>query len=169
MEKRNEEVYVAGLMERARKAQKIVDGYSQEQVDKLSRAIGWALVQKDTVEKIAAFCQEETRMGNEESKQNKLYKKVRGVLSDINPQKTVGVVEEHPEIGIRRLAKPVGVIGSLIPTTQPELCPATQGILAVKSRNAIVFSPHPRSQKTTYMVTEIMRDLLKKHGAPRIF
>ena len=166
MEKRNEEVYVAGLMERARKAQKIADGYTQEQVHKLSRASGWALVQKDTVEKIAAFCQEETRMGNEESKQNKLYKKVRGVLSDINPQKTVGVVEENQETGIRRLAKPVGVIGSLIPTTQPELCPATQGILAVKSRNAIVFSPHPRSQRTTYMVTEIMREVLRKHGAP---
>lgn len=166
MEKRNEQEYVAGLMERARKAQEIVNEYSQEQVDRLSRAIGWALVQKETVEKIANFCQEETRMGNRESKQNKLYKKVRGVLSDINPQKSVGVVEENKELGIRRIAKPVGVIGSLIPTTQPELCPATQGILAVKSRNAIVFSPHPRSQRTTYLVTEIMRDVLKKYGAP---
>lgn len=166
MKKRNDKEYVAGLIARARKAQEIVNEYSQEQVDKLSRAIGWALVQKDTVTKIAAFCQEETRMGNYESKQNKLYKKVRGVLSDINLQKTVGVVEENKETGIRRIAKPVGVIGSLIPTTQPELCPATQGILAVKSRNAIVFSPHPRSQRTTYMVTEVMRDVLKKYGAP---
>lgn len=166
MEKRNEKEYVAGLIERARKAQEIVNEYTQEQVDKLSRAIGWALVQKDTVEKIAAFCQEETRMGNYESKQNKLYKKVRGVLSDINPLKTVGVVEEDSERGIRRIAKPIGVIGSLIPTTQPELCPATQGILAVKSRNAIVFSPHPRSQRTTYLVTEVIREVLEKYHAP---
>ncbi len=166
MEKRNEQEYIAGLIERARKAQEFANGYSQEQVDKLSRAVGWALVQEETVEKIAAFCQEETRMGNYESKLNKLYKKVRGVLSDINPEKTVGVIEEDVEKGIRRIAKPIGVIGSLIPTTQPELCPATQGILAIKSRNAIIFSPHPRSQRTTYMVTQVIRDVLKKYGAP---
>jgi sulfoacetaldehyde dehydrogenase len=105
-------------------------------------------------------------MGNFESKLNKLYKKVRGVLWDINPQKTVGVVETDEANGIRRIAKPVGVIGSLIPTTQPELCPANQGILAVKSRNAIIFSPHPRSQNTTFKVVEIMRQVLKKHDAP---
>lgn len=166
MEKRNEQQYVAELVARARKAQAVVNTYTQEQVDQLSKAVGWALVQTETVEKIAAFCQEETRMGNEVSKQNKLYKKVRGVLWDINAQKSVGVVEDDKEKGIRRIAKPIGVIGSLIPTTQPELCPATQGILAVKSRNAIIFSPHPRSQRTTYMVTEVMRGVLKKYGAP---
>lgn len=165
-DKRNEYEYVKGLVERARKAQAVADTYSQEQVDRLSRAVGWALVQEETVERIAKFCLEETRMGTYEAKLGKLYKKVRGVLSDINPQKSVGVVEEDKEAGIRRIAKPVGVIGSLIPTTQPELCPATQGMLAVKSRNAIIFSPHPRSQKTTYLVAEVMRDVLKRYGAP---
>lgn len=166
MEKRNDAEYVKGLVERARKAQAIAESYSQERVDQLSRAIGWALVQPETVEDIARFCLEETRMGNYESKLGKLYKKVRGILSDINSQKTVGVVEEDTVKGIRRLAKPVGVIGSLIPTTQPELCPANHGMLAVKSRNAIIFSPHPRSQKTTFKVTEVMRNVLKKYGAP---
>lgn len=165
-EKRNEQEYVRGLVERARKAQAVAETYTQEQVDRLSRAVGWALVQKDTVEKIAKFCLEETRMGTYESKLGKLYKKVRGVISDINPQKSAGVVEEDKEKGIRRIAKPIGVIGSLIPTTQPELCPATQGVLAVKSRNAIIFSPHPRSQRTTYLVVEVMREVLKKYGAP---
>lgn len=166
MEKRNDVEYVKELVERARKAQVIAETYSQEQVDQLSRAIGWALVQPETVEDIARFCLEETRMGNYESKLGKLYKKVRGILSDINLQKTVGVIEEDKAKGIRRLAKPVGVIGSLIPTTQPELCPANHGMLAVKSRNAIIFSPHPRSQKTTFKVTEVMRNVLKKYGAP---
>lgn len=165
-EKRNEQEYVKGLVERARKAQAVAETYTQEQVDHLSRAVGWALVQKDTVEQIAKFCLEETRMGTYDSKLGKLYKKVRGVISDINPQKTVGVVEEDKEKGIRRIAKPIGVIGSLIPTTQPELCPATQGVLAVKSRNAIIFSPHPRSQRTTHLVVEVMREVLKKYGAP---
>lgn len=166
MENRNEEEYVRSLVKRARAAQAVANGFSQEYVDKLTRELGWALVQPETVEELARFCLEETRMGNYESKLGKLYKKVRGVLYDINPQKSVGVVEENKALGIRRIAKPVGVIGSLIPTTQPELCPATQGILAAKSRNAIIFSPHPRSQKTTYKVTEIMRRVLKENGAP---
>lgn len=165
-EKRNEQEYVKGLVDRARKAQSIADSYTQERVDLLSRALGWALVQEKTVEEIAAFCLEETQMGNYESKLGKLYKKVRGVMRDINAQKSVGVVEENAELGIRRLAKPIGVIGSLIPTTQPELCPATQGMLAVKSRNAIIFAPHPRSQRTTFKVVEVMREVLKKYGAP---
>lgn len=158
--------YVTGLVERAHAAQKIADGFTQEYVDKLTREIGWALVQPDTVNAIAKFCLEETRMGTFEAKQSKLFVKVRGVLNDINPQKSVGVIEENKELGIRRLGKPVGVIGSLIPTTQPELCPATQAMLAVKARDAIVFSPHPRSQKTTLMVTNIIREVLKKNGAP---
>jgi sulfoacetaldehyde dehydrogenase len=105
-------------------------------------------------------------MGNYESKLNKLYKKVRGILSDINPQKSVGIIEEDATKGIRRIAKPIGVIGSLVPTTQPELCPVNQGILAAKSRNAIIFSPHPRSQKTTYRVIEYMRETLRECGVP---
>lgn len=158
--------YVESLVKRAHEAQKTADGFTQEYVDSLTRKIGWALVQPETVNKIADFCLKETRMGTFEAKQGKLFKKVRGVLSDINPQKSVGVVEELPELGIRRLAKPVGVIGSLIPTTQPELCPATQAMLAVKARDAIVFAPHPRSQKTTLMVTDIIREVLKRNGAP---
>jgi len=158
--------YVSSLVARARKAQAVAESFTQEYVDMLSRKIGWALVQQETVEKIAAFCLKETQMGTLEAKQNKLYKKVRGVLRDINPQKSVGVVEELPELGICRIGKPVGVIGSLIPTTQPELCPATQAMLAVKARDAIVFAPHPRSQKTTLMVTDIIRKVLQKNGAP---
>lgn len=105
-------------------------------------------------------------MGTFESKQNKLQVKVRGVLAEINPQRSVGVIEEDKAMGIRRLGKPCGVVGSLIPTTQPELCPATQAILAVKARDAIIFAPHPRSRRTTLMVTDVVRKVLKKHGAP---
>lgn len=157
---------IQSLIARARAAQKIAEGFTQEYVDLLSRKIGWALVQPETVKEIAEFCLKESRMGTVEAKENKLFKKVRGVLFDINPQKSVGVIEENPELGIRRIAKPMGVIGSLIPTTQPELCPATQAMLAVKARDAIIFSPHPRSKGTTLMVTNIVRQVLKENGAP---
>ncbi len=164
--KQQDIAYVTELVKRAHAAQKIAEHFTQEYVDKLTREIGWAMVQPETVDRIAQFCLEETRMGTLKAKQDKLFIKVRGVLNDINPQKSVGVVEENKALGIRRLAKPIGVIGSLIPTTQPELCPATQAMLAVKARDAIIFSPHPRSQKTTLMVTDIIRGVLKKNGAP---
>lgn len=166
METRDDKLYVEGLIARARAAQAIAENFTQEQVDTLSRALGWAALKEDNINEIATLCLEESRMGTYEAKLAKLNKKVRGVLYDINPQKSVGVVEEIPELGIRRIAKPVGVIGSLIPTTQPEMCPVTQAMLAIKSRNAIIFSPHPRSQKTTFRVTEILRGVLKQYGAP---
>lgn len=166
MENRDDKTYIQELVARARRAQAEAEHFSQEKVDTLSRALGWAMVKESNIKEIAELCVKETRMGTYEAKLAKLNKKVRGVLSDINPLKTVGVVEELPELGIRRLAKPVGVVGSLIPTTQPEMCPATQAMLAVKGRNAIIFSPHPRSKKTTYRVVEILRETLKKYGAP---
>ena len=87
--------YVEQLVARAKKAQEIAFGFSQEYVDSLTRKIGWALVQPDTVNAIAEFCLKESRMGTLEAKQGKLFKKVRGVLSDINPQRSVGVIEEN--------------------------------------------------------------------------
>ena len=123
METRDDKLYVEGLIARARAAQAIAENFTQEQVDTLSRALGWAALKEDNINEIATLCLEESRMGTYEAKLAKLNKKVRGVLYDINPQKSVGVVEEIPELGIRRIAKPVGVIGSLIPTTQPEMCP----------------------------------------------
>jgi sulfoacetaldehyde dehydrogenase len=91
---------------------------------------------------------------------------VKGVYRDIRFEKSVGVVEEFPERGLRRITKPVGVIAGLIPSTQPEMLPMTKALFAIKARDAIIFAPHPRGKKTTFRTTEIMRAVLEKNNAP---
>ena len=80
--------------------------------------------------------------------------------------KSVGITEEIPEKGLVRISKPVGVIGSLVPSTQPEMHPMIQSVNAMKARDAIIFAPHPRSKKTSTLACADMRAILKKYGAP---
>ena len=70
---------------------------------------------------------------------------------------------------MRRIKKPVGVIGSLIPSTQPEMIPITTAMCTVKSRNAVIMAPHPRGKKTTYQTVEKMRELLRRMGLRRTY
>ena len=90
--------------------------------------------------------------------------KILGVLRDALRQKSVGAIETIPEKGITRYAKPAGIITSLIPMTNPELTPIVTAIYALKARDVVVFSPHPRTVKTTNKVVQIMRDALVSIG-----
>ncbi len=81
-------------------------------------------------------------------------------------QKSMGIIEEIPEKGIVKYAKPAGVIASLVPVTNAALTEAGNGIFALKCKDAIIFSPHPASKKTTNETVRIMRAALKKQGAP---
>lgn len=160
------EAYVSDMMSRARKAQQVINEYTQEQVDALVGAIAYGMTRTEVKEELATLALEESLLGDYESKLGKIEKKVKGVYRDIKHEKTVGVVEEIPERGLRRIAKPVGVIGALIPSTQPEMLPMTKALFGLKARNALVFSPHPRGKHTTFRTTELMREILKKNGAP---
>ncbi len=157
---------VAALIARARAAQKIADSFSQEKVDELVKAISWAIVKKENSEKIAKLAIDESRLGNYEGKYGKLQKKIRGVVRDVAGVKSVGIIERDPAKGLIKIAKPVGVIGALVPCTNPEATPVIKAINAIKGRNAIVFAPHPRTKKTNALIMNIMRDALKRHGAP---
>ena len=159
--------YVTGLMQRAKKAQRIAEGFTQEQVDELATVIAWEIAgNDDVVAELAELALKETRLGDYNSKVAKVKKKVRGVLRDIKHEKTVGVIEENKEKGLIKIAKPAGVIGALVPSTQPEMSPILQALCSIKARDAIVFAPHPRGKKTTLRTTEIMRATLIKYGAP---
>ncbi len=162
----NYEEYVAAYVERARKAQAVINRYTQEQVDHLTAVLAYEMTRPEIEHELAKMALEETELGDYDSKVAKIEKKVKGMFMEIKHEKTVGVVEEIPERGMRRIKKPVGVIGSLIPSTQPEMIPITTALCTVKSRNAVIMSPHPRGKKTTYHTVELMRGLLKKHGAP---
>ena len=158
--------YVANLIKRARVAQKVAENYSQEKVDELVTAIAWAAVQEENAVELSNIAVEETEMGDFEGKYRKITKKTRGVLRELKEAKSVGIIEEDRMKGLIKIAKPVGVIGALIPCTNPAVTPVLKAMCSIKGRNAIVFSPHPRSKKTTNKVVELMRGILKEQGAP---
>lgn len=155
------------LIDKARVAQQIAEGFSQRKVDELAAAIVYKLSRPEIAEKIARDCIEETDIGNLESKIAKLTKKMPAVFYQVKDVKTVGVIERNPEMGIRKLAKPVGVIGALVPSTNPEATPIFKGVLGLRARNAVIFAPHPKSKETTITVVNIMREVLEKNGAPK--
>lgn len=162
----NVQEYVSSLFTRARAAQKQIENYTQEQVDTLCKAIARATTKPENVKAIGTMCFEEGGMGDQESKFVKLNTRVKGVCWDIRNDKTVGVLEELPARGLVKIARPVGVIGCLIPSTQPDVTAIIKAMFAIKGRNASVYSPHPKLQKSTLLTCEIIRQALKKHGAP---
>lgn len=161
-----QQAYVAELVARARKAQKIAEGFSQRKVDELAAAIVYTLSRPETAEKIAKKALEESHMGREDSKVAKLAAKMPAVLYDILQTKTVGIVERIPEKGIVKIAKPMGVIASLVPSTNPEATPAFKTVLGIRGRNAVINAPHPTTKGTTTMVVDMIREILEKNGAP---
>lgn len=158
---------VQALINRARKAQQAIEGYTQDQVDNLIRAMVWAVSRSGVAEKIAKFAVEETQLGDYAGKFGKISVKTRAALADIIDEKSVGVIEEDIERNLIKIAKPVGVIGALTPTTHPEASPVVKAISAIKGRNAIIIAPHPRGKNTCQLVCEYMRDAIEKLGAPR--
>jgi len=160
-------VIISGLMNKARKAQKIAERFSQKKVDELAAAITWEIVANDDlVQELAEFSYNECRLGDIPSKFAKVSAKCRGVYFDVKNVKTVGICEEIPERGLVRISKPVGVIGSLVPSTQADMHPLVQAIFAVKARDAVIFSPHPRGTLTTKKTVKLLRDVMKKYDAP---
>src|SRR5947209_10941246 len=151
------------LLSRARAAMRAIDSFDQEDVDRLCRAIAWAGGNEGTATKLAQMSVDESGMGSPEPKRRA---KVQGVLRDALRQKSIGVIEEIPEKGIVKYAKPAGVIASLIPVTSPYVTPITIAIYAIKCKDAVIFSPHPGSRKTTNETVRVMRAALHKVGAP---
>jgi sulfoacetaldehyde dehydrogenase len=158
--------YVASLVERANKAQAVAEGYTQERIDELCGAIAYVGTRDDFAKKISAFLVEESGMGVAEHKYGKLMTKIKGTWRDMKGKKSVGVVERDEERGIMKLAKPVGVIGALIPVTNGEATPFVKAISALKGRNAIILAPHPKAKATNVMAANLIRATLKKYGAP---
>ena len=157
---------IAALIERSRAAQRQIENYSQEQVDALIRAMVWSVARPGVAEEIARLTIDETRLGNYEGKYLKIFRKTRAALMDIIDDKSVGVIEDDPDRNIVVIAKPVGVIGALSPSTNPEATPVIKAINAVKGRNSIIIAPHPRAKLTNKAVCDRMREAIEKMGAP---
>ena len=147
-DQQNPQQEMAAMIERSRKAQAQIADYTQEQVDELIRAMVYAVAREDRAEEIAQFTVDETQLGNYEGKYLKIHRKTRATLLDIIDDKSVGVIEEDPERNLVKIAKPVGVIGALSPSTNPEATPVIKAISAIKGRNSIIVAPHPRAKLT---------------------
>ena len=156
---------VEQAFERADKAQKEFETWSQEAIDRTIQSVAQIVANSKTFHELVEMGIQESAFGDPISREAKRFK-IRGILRDCLRQKSVGIVEEIPEKRIVKYAKPVGVIGCVIPATNPDLTPAGNAVYAIKARNAIIFSPHPRTLKTSRKTVELMREGLRRVGAP---
>ncbi|MEW6549107.1 MAG: aldehyde dehydrogenase family protein [Spirochaetota bacterium] len=158
---------VAGMVAKARAAQAVAAGWSQERVDEVVFAAGWAVYKDENIQKLARAAVDETGMGVYEDKLTKHKNKVMGVLKDIKGAKSVGLMEIDEARGIRKFAKPVGVVGALAPVTNPTATPASNGLSILKGANAVIFAPHPKAKKATKMACDFMRAAIAAAGGPQ--
>ncbi len=159
-----EELQVAEqLLGQARAAMQAVEQYDQAGVDRLCRAIAWAGGNEVIAKRLANMAVDECGMGSREPGRRL---KVLGILRDALRQKSMGIIEEIREKGITKYAKPAGVIAALVPVTSPYVTPVGMAIYAVKCKDAIVFSPHPASRRTTTEAVRAMRAALAALNAP---
>lgn len=154
------------MYERARKAFREVEFWPQEKVDEMVQAVAWELLRDDVRHKLGYMAVEESNIGNAEDKVNKIKNKTLGTLWDMRSAKTCGLIEENKALGIRKYAKPIGVIANVVPCTNPESTICCLALSTLKTRNAQIVSPHPRTQKTSYETVQHVRKALEKIGAP---
>ena len=127
------------LFARARAALKVIETYDQAKVDRLCQAVAWAVANTTTFHRLVEMGIEESGLGDYTSRMNKRMK-IRGVLRDALRQPSVGIIEEDPEKGLVKYGKPAGIIGCIVPTTNPDLTPAGNAIYGIKARDAVIFS-----------------------------
>ena len=148
----------------ARKAQKEFSTYTQEQVDKIFLAAATAANQQRIP--LAKFAVEETGMGVVEDKVIKNNYAAEYIYNAYKNTKTCGVIEEDKAYGIKKVAEPIGLIAAVIPTTNPTSTAIFKCLIALKTRNAIIISPHPRAKKCTTEAARIVLEAAVKAGAP---
>ena len=147
-----------------KKAQKVFSTYTQEQVDKIFLAAATA-ANKQRIP-LAKMAVEETGMGVVEDKVIKNNYAAEYIYNAYRHTKTCGVIEEDKAYGIQKIAEPIGVIAAVIPTTNPTSTAIFKCLLALKTRNAIIISPHPRAKKSTAAAAKIVLDAAVAAGAP---
>jgi len=154
------------LYERARRAFEQIEFWPQEKVDEMVAAVGWEWQREGTAKELARLAVDESGIGVYEDKVAKIQSKTRGTLWDMKGAKTCGLVEEDKERGLRIYAKPMGVIANIVPSTNPESTVCCIGLSLLKTRNAMIVSPHPKTQGSSYLTVEHGRKALRKIGAP---
>lgn len=164
MDTQESTAFVQNMIEKARAAQKIFEAFNQDQVDAIVKAMAKAIF--DNAEPLARMAVDETRMGVYEDKVKKNQGKARVIWSELKGKKSVGIIRELPELGLIEVAKPMGVVGAVTPTTNPIVTPMCNAMFALKGRNAIIICPHPRAKKCSTESVRLMREAIIPLGAP---
>ena len=163
---RDDATTISELMVNARRAMAQFASADQARVDEAVTALCWSIHKPEHARETAELAVEGTGLGNVEDKIIKNQRKNFGTLRDLMRVKSVGVIKEIPEKGLVKYAKPVGVVGAVVPSTNPCATPVNKGMMAIKGRNAVVIAPSPAGFKATSRVVDLMRAELKKIGLP---
>lgn len=157
---------VTALIQKARLAQRIYEKYSQEQVDEVVTAIGWAVMQPEHNRMLSDLAVKATGLGDADDKFQKNYRKTLGLLRDLKGAKSVGVIAEYPELGLVDIARPVGVVAAITPSTNPVATPTNKIINALKGRNAVIVAPSPKGHTSCAALLQFIHAELRKVNAP---
>ena len=158
---------VADLVRRASAAQRRYERYTQPQVDEVVVACGWAIIEPARNRALAELAVRDTGLGNIADKIAKNHRKTLGLLRDLAGAKSVGVIAEDRARGVTEIARPVGVVAAITPSTNPGATPANNIINALKGRNAVIVAPSPKGHSTGALLVRFMHEALAKVGAPR--
>ncbi|MGI9102691.1 MAG: bifunctional acetaldehyde-CoA/alcohol dehydrogenase [Terriglobales bacterium] len=156
--------YLEGLVSRARAAAAVFTQYTQEDVDRIVKPM--VLAGLSQAQHLARLAIEETRLGVVEDKAIKNMVATEFVFNYVKDKRTVGTIREFPERGLIEVAEPIGVILSLTPVTNPTSTVLFKCIMAIKTRNAVIFSPHPSAWRCCDAAVKVMYDAAVQHGAP---
>ncbi len=156
--------YLEGLVSQAKNAAAVFTQFTQADVDRIVKAMVIAGMEK--AQHLARLAIEETRLGVLEDKAIKNMVATEFVYNYVKDKRTVGVMREFPERGIVEVAQPIGVIFSITPITNPTATVLFKCIMAIKTRNAMIFAPHPRAWRCCQEAMRIMYEAAIKHGAP---
>ncbi|GAA6162257.1 aldehyde dehydrogenase family protein [Ruegeria sp. HU-ET01832] len=161
----NDRNMAADMLARARAAMAEIEDWDQDRLDRLSQAIAWYAGNEKTFTRLAQQGVDESGIGDRAGRPAKRFK-IHMVLRDVLRTPSTGIVEVDEEKGLVKYAKPAGVIASLIPMTNPAMTPPVTGVSAANARDAVIFSPHPRTAHTTFEMVEVMRAACRAAGAP---
>ena len=157
--------YIDEYIERARKAQREYEKFSQEQIDEVVMTV--AKVVHDNAEYLAEIAVDETGMGVVADKTAKNKGKARTIWNNLKGKKSKGIIERDEVTGITKIAKPIGVVAAITPCTNPIVTPMSNAMFALKGGNAIIITPHHKSVRCTKKAVELINTELEKLGAPK--
>jgi len=157
---------VAGLIQRARVAQKVFERSTQAQLDEAVTAVGWAIMNPEHNKALAEIAVKDTGLGVVADKIEKNHRKTLGLLRDLQGAKSTGIIAEFPEKGIVEIARAMGVIAAVVPSTNPGATPANNIINALKCGNAVILAPSPKGHSTSTLLLQYIHKELGRIGAP---